>query len=120
MTRLSPIVASTISIPGVSKLWIVKGRKLGGRCKKTRRRCRELQDKSEEWDTAEHHVRQMLKSGTDKKPHFCSVLNPSFLARASIQLSKGVEDFLSESKTKTVARLFFIFPPLLIGSGRGW
>ncbi len=33
-----------------------------------------FQDKSEERDTAEHHVRQIAEECADKEPHFCSML----------------------------------------------
>jgi len=35
-----------------------------------------LQDKSEEWDTAEHHVRQIAERVVLIKAPFCSVLTP--------------------------------------------
>ncbi len=33
-----------------------------------------FQNKREERDAAEHHVRQIAEQGADKKPHLCSVL----------------------------------------------
>ena len=39
----------------------------------------DFQNKSEERDTAEHHVRQIAEECADKEPHFCSVLTHLFL-----------------------------------------
>src|SRR6185312_10274129 len=53
-----------------------------------------LQDKSEEWNTAEHHVRQIANQRADKESHFRAVF-AHLLLRARFQpFAKVVRLFL--------------------------
>src|SRR5438045_9652786 len=59
-----------------------------------------FQNKSEEWDAAQHHVRQVAEEGADKKPHFRSVFthllfrptfDPAFKGRGRFRIVKSDE-----------------------------
>src|ERR1051325_1223162 len=63
-----------------------------------------FQDEREEWDAAQHHVREIAEQGADKKPHFCSVFahllfrpafDPTFEWRCGLCVVKNDERTIS-------------------------
>ena len=119
--RLSPIVASTISmIAGVSEGVDVQRVDQMVDVKNVTPDVENFQNKREERNTAEHHVRQIAEQRADKKPHLCSVLahllfrarfDPVFEWSCGFRFIKNHERSLAD---------FSIFLLLLIGLSRRW
>src|SRR5882724_7037653 len=78
-----------------------------------------FQHKSEQRDTAKHHIRQVAEERRDKQPHLCSMLAHFFLGSPldpALEWSRGFR-LRIENHKRSLAN-FTIFDPLLTGFRR--
>src|SRR5205807_4867407 len=103
-----PDISERVDVKGVNQMIDIKN---------VATKVEDFQNKSEERDAAEHHVRQIAEECADKKSHFCSVFTHFVLGPCFEPALEESCRFRARTKNhKRSLAHFPIFLRLLIGS----